>query len=148
MNTEDAAAPVRRLAARLIARGRDEPDAPQPATVALERLSAELCRWIGDEGCRVLLSRALTRTQRDRPPLVALRVDSATPPVLTGVDEVLEAHGPAAIAAGIEEVMIAVLDLLRRLIGEDLTTRLAERSMADTELPAISRRERGRRPNG
>jgi len=64
MNPDDSLAPVRELAARLIARRRDDlgdaPPSASPGAVALEGLSAELCRWIGDEGCRVLLGRALS----------------------------------------------------------------------------------------
>jgi hypothetical protein len=151
MNPEDPAASVRELATQLIACRRDDVgDAPPPGTpgaVALERLSGELCRWIGDDGCRVLLSRALTRAQRSRPALADLRVGSGAPPVIEGLEEGLAAHGSAAIALGLEDTMIAMLDLLRRLIGEDLTTRLAERSTTGGAPGAIPPTKKGRRPN-
>jgi len=147
MDSKHPVAPERELAAQLIARRSDSANATASGSVALACLVAELCRWVGAEGCRALLSRALTRTQRGRPALASLRVGSESPPVIEGVEESLEAHGQAAIASGIEDTMIATLELLKRLIGEDLTTQLAERSMTGAAPDAISPTRKGRRPN-
>ena len=148
MNPDDPGT-VRELAAQLIARRRDGPDdhAGNPEAIALERLSAELCRWVGEEGCRVLLGRALTSAQRGRPALADLRVGSGSPPLIEGVREGVETHGPAAMASGIEETIIGMLALLRRLIGGDLTFRIAERSVTGVAPNVNSSVEEGAPPH-
>jgi hypothetical protein len=50
---------------------------------------------------------------------------------LDGVDEATEMAGSAAVASGLEAVLVASIELLDRFIGEDMVAILVERSVAN-----------------
>jgi hypothetical protein len=91
----------------------------------------ELSRWVGAVGCHALLTRALSRAVPNHRALANVQVVSHSAPVLEGVDESVEANGESAVAAGLSTTLVQLFELLGRLIGNDLTLKLAERITAD-----------------
>ena len=122
------------LVARLLAsvRARDSVSAGSRvdvAAAAFHRTSDELTRWVGAGCCQALLARALKRAAVEHPGLAGLGLEIGSPPRLTGFPEGIEAHGGKEMRAGLEASLVVLYDLLGRLIGDDLTTKLAELSM-------------------
>ena len=110
--------------------------AGEPAMVAealqraLVRVRANLCDSVGDDGCNALLARALARTEPDYPALKDIRELNNGALRLDGVVASAEAHGVAPVTAAIEALLAALLDVLGRLIGEDMAMRLLDHDLA------------------
>jgi hypothetical protein len=123
------------MARRLLAR--ETPAAGEPAMVAaalqrtLMRVRANLCDAVGDDGCNALLARALARTELDYPPLTDIRKLNNGAIDLDGVVASAEAHGIAPVVAAIEALLAALLEVLGRLIGEDMAMRLLDHDLAE-----------------
>ena len=142
--------PARELAARLVAHARQDGRASasgtvDAATTAFDRVSAELSRWMGTGGCAALLNKALRKAQDDHPALAGVGV-TGLPPRLHRWSESAEAQGAKEVAAGVEAALVALLDLLGRLIGDDLSTKLAEMSMTNDASDAAPSPDRVPRP--
>ena len=127
---------ARGLATQLLAGARrDAVSAPSTsgALSAADRagraLAAELARWFGSYGYHALLTRALTQARAEHPALRAVHVGAPTAPYLDGLADAATAHGTDAIVAGVEAVLAALIDLLGRLIGEDLAVTFIDRTM-------------------
>lgn len=90
------------------------------------RVSANMRDALGDDGWRALLVRALAHTEPQHPALTNMRLldDGGIQPdaVLASV----EAHGVAAVSAAVEALLAALIDILGRLIGEDMAIRLID----------------------
>lgn len=101
---------------------------------ALERASvrvfANLCDSVGDDGCAALLTRALARTESDHPALKDFRKLNHGGMHLDGIVASVEARGVAPVMAAIEALLAALLDVLGRLIGEDMAMRLLDHDLA------------------
>ena len=95
----------------------------QGAERAFQRLSDNLVRWFGAEGTHALFTRALTLAQAENP---ALR--SVPPPARSALflDAFAKAHeGDArAVTEGVVLILTTLIELLSRLIGNDLAIRL------------------------
>ena len=128
----------RDLARRLLAREAPPADNPAMAAAALQRacarVSANLRESVGDDGRDALLARALARTESDHPALKDVRGVDHGAVHLNNVVASVEAHGVAAVTLAIEALLAALLDVLGRLIGEDMAMRLL-----DLDLPGPSR---------
>lgn len=59
---------------------------------------------------------------------VVLRPDQS--PWIAGLADGAESHGATAVAEGFVAMLAALVDAMSRLIGEDLTARLLEQSIA------------------
>lgn len=94
------------------------------------RVSNNLRDSIGNDGCNALLVRALARTEANHPALTDIRSLNEGAIHLDGVLTSVEAHGLAAVTAGIEALLAAVVEILGRLIGEDMATRLIDHDAA------------------
>lgn len=137
----DAAADAAR---RLWSRTAEGVRSPEESTAAAAQLcsllSANLGRWIGAEGYHALLGRALDIARVEHPVLDGLagREDGArlTTPAL--------AAAPAEVAAGMEVLLAAMIDLLGRIIGEALAVRLVERAAEGLGGGATKQSEGGR----
>jgi hypothetical protein len=122
------------MARRLLAR--ESSAAGEPATVAaalqraLVRLSANLRDAVGDDGRNALLGRALARTESDYPALKDIHTLNHGAIHLDGVVASVEAHGVVPVTAAIEALLAALLDVLGRLIGEDMAMRLLDHDLA------------------
>ena len=130
--------PARAAAQRLLARARTPaeggsgPGDPIAAAEWVGRaLAAELPRWFGPYGYHALLARALAEVVRTNSALAAVRVRGPSDPTLEGLADAARAHGDAA-AEGAAAVLARVIELLGRLIGEDMAVNLVEQAVAST----------------
>lgn len=93
------------------------------------RVSDELSRWIGNDGCRALFARALATAQADgHPALDAVRTSARSVYCLDGLTESAARHGAAAANDGATATLSALIELLGRLIGDDMALHLLEQS--------------------
>ena len=127
---------ARALALQLLASAGPAPptarEAPDPlaASVQLGRqLAAELSRWFGPFGYHALLTRALADARVDHPVLRGVHVGAPPAPELDGLADAARAHGAGAAVAGVEAVLASLIDLLGRLIGDDLAVTLIDRTI-------------------
>lgn len=89
------------------------------------RVSETLRDSLGEDGRNALLVRALARTEADHPALKKIvRLNKGIH--LDGVAASVEAHGVPAVTAAIEALLASLIDVLARLIGEDMAIRLID----------------------
>jgi hypothetical protein len=62
---------------------------------------------------------------------IQLRIRSE--PYIDGVAETITAHGDVATAEALESMLVRLVELLGRLIGDDMATKLIERSFPASE---------------
>jgi hypothetical protein len=119
---------ARRLLTREVAPANERD--PAKAGVALQRtfvrVSENLRDSIGEDGSTALLARALASTEAEHPALKNIRRLNEGGIHLDGVVASVEAHGVAAVTAAIEALLAALVDILGRLIGEDMAIRLID----------------------
>src|SRR5687768_2293420 len=130
---------ARELVTLITAReGRKPNPAADAAAVnaALERVSAELTRWVGPDGSRALLIRALGRAQTSHPVLSSVSIPNESRPILQGLSAAIDSGGAGPVAAGLETMLVALFELLSRLMGDALLQRLAEHSMTGRNVMA------------
>jgi hypothetical protein len=129
--------PARRLARRLIeARrsGQSESESPaRTAAAAADGLYRELARWVGLDGCYALFSRALSQARTDFPALAQVEIRARSQPHFEAVPETIMARGDPATAEALEFMLERLVELLGRLIGDDMATKLIERSIPASE---------------
>lgn len=134
------------LARRLIKQGATGASQDGPAAAAreaCERLYRELRYWVGADGAHVLFRRALARARDEHPSLQRIQLLSRSATLLGDMEESASAHGAADTVAGIEAMLVALLELLGRLIGDDMTLQFAEDSLLDRP-HTVSRLEKRR----
>jgi hypothetical protein len=112
---------------------------PEEAAAAADRVCAQLrtglARWIGSEGYRTLLNRALEAARAEYPALRGLScIDSDGQEVAAAVRE----HGAAQVTAGIVAVVATVIDLLGRIVGEEMAVELVNQMGAASPRRASS----------
>lgn len=145
--TETDHPPSRQIAHRLIVSSgsaRAEGDsAGRAAAAACDHLYHELSRWVGPDGCHALFTRALAQARTDYPVLGQIELRPRSEPYIDGVAATIMAHGDATTAEALESMLARLVELLGRLIGDDMATKLIERSLAASEGadPASNRRE-------
>ena len=129
--------PARQIARRLVDSrrpGRTGPDvAARAAASACERLYRELSTWVGLDGCHALFTRALAQAQAEHPELGQIQLRARSEPYIDGVAATIMAHGDAATAEAFESVLVRLVELLGRLIGDDMAMKLIERSLFASE---------------
>ena len=94
---------------------------------ACSHVSENLRDAMGDAGWTALLSRALVQAEGDHPALKSLRRVGEGCFHLDGVVESVEIHGIAAVTTAVEALLAALVDVLTRLIGEDMAVKLIDR---------------------
>ncbi len=116
-----------------------EAGAPEDLAAAAEqgcaRLRAVLTRWIGSEGYRALVDRALAQAAAEHPAVAGLECRGGD---LEGVAAAVGVHSAAEVREGILALVARLIDLLSRLIGEEMATRLVEQAWAGGARPAAS----------
>ena len=131
---------------RLWTRYASDPASAEKLGAASERLFSELetqlARWVGAEGFRVLRGRALNLAQAGHPALGKL---SDSEWGMRAVVSAVQAHGARQVAAGIISVIATLIDLLGRIIGEELAVRLVEQTGAPGPRGQSSIRKQGER---
>jgi hypothetical protein len=139
--------PARQIARRLIESHRSERSEgythARAAAAACDQLYRELSRWVGPDGCHALFTRALAQARTEYPVLGQIQLRARSDPYIDGVPETIMGHGDPATAAGLEAMLVNLIELLGRLIGDDMATKLIERSVAASERgdPTSERRE-------
>jgi hypothetical protein len=127
---------------RLLARETSAAEEPAVVAAALQRtcmrVSANLRDSVGDDGRDALLGRALSRTESKHPALKDIRkLNGAIH--LDGIVASVEAHGVAPVTAAIEALLAALVDVLGRLIGEDMAMRLLDQDLPGPSLDGGTR---------
>jgi hypothetical protein len=88
------------------------------------RVSTNLRRSIGEDGYRALLGRAIARTQSNQPVWTNLQYAGA------GIDldvvATVDRHGASTVAAALESLVAALLDILSDLIGAEMARNLLD----------------------
>jgi hypothetical protein len=129
--------PRREIARRLIDSRRQErtgaDTAARAAASACDHLYRELSRWVGVDGCHALFTRALAQARIDNPALAQIQLHARSEPYIDGLAAAIMAHGDAATAAALESMLVRLVELLGRLIGDDMATKLIGRSLAASE---------------
>jgi hypothetical protein len=87
------------------------------------QLRTGLGRWIGSEGYQALFDRALALTRAQHPALGNVSCLGGDEP---GTAAAVRAHGAADVAAGMVALVTAVIELLGRIIGDEMAVRLVE----------------------
>lgn len=111
--------------------GSDTP--ARAAATACDHLYRELSRWVGPDGCHALFTRARAQARADYPALEQIQLRAQSEPYLEGVAETIMAHGDATTAEALESLLVRLVELLGRLIGDDMATKLIERGLAASE---------------
>jgi hypothetical protein len=127
-------ASAREIARRLIRGGgsaEEGGDSPARAAAAAgDRLYRELSRWVGRDGCHALFARALAEARTDHPALGKIQLHTRAEPYIDGVAETIIAQGDPATAEALESMLVRLVELLGRLIGDDMAIKLIERTLA------------------
>jgi hypothetical protein len=139
--------PAREIVRRLIdSHGAERTDGDTSVRAAAgDHLYRELSRWVGPDGCHALFTRALQEARREFAPLGQIQFRAGSEPYIGGVAETVAAYGDTAAAKALESVLIRLVELLGRLIGDDMATKLIERSSFAYErasLTSHSKREK------
>ena len=127
------------LARRLLALD-TSPGTDDPEVVAIglrktcARLSSNLRNALGADACNALLVRALTRIEAQHPLIADLRRSSEGNISFDGLVKSVDEFGIVPVTAAVEALLGALIDILVRLIGEDMTVRLVA---ADAAPPAV-----------
>jgi hypothetical protein len=128
---------ARQLARRLIERGgvkaEATPDTALLAATALDRLYVDLALWVGFDGCHTLFTRALAEARSQYPLLQTVHLHARSVPYVEGVADTMEKNGRRETAEALESMLVMLIELLNRLIGENMATILIERGFAGSE---------------
>lgn len=127
----------RQIARRLIDSRRSEgaggDSAARAAAAACGHLYRQLSRWVGRDGCHALFTRAFAQARTDYPVLEEIQLRAQSEPYVEGVAETIMAHGDAATGAALESMLVRLVELLGRLIGDDMAMKLIEGTLAASE---------------
>jgi len=128
---------AQQIARRLINSHRSESaegnSVARAAAAACDQLYRELSRWVGSDGCHALFTRALAQARTEYPALGQIQLHARSEPYIDGVAEAIMAHGDPATAEALESMLMSLVELLGRLIGDDMAMKLIERSLAASE---------------
>ena len=128
---------AQQIARRLINSHRSESaeghSVARAAAAACDQLYRELSRWVGPDGCHALFTRALAQARTEYPALGQIQLHARSEPYIDGVAEAIMAHGDPATSEALESMLISLVELLGRLIGDDMAMKLIERSLAASE---------------
>jgi hypothetical protein len=80
-----------------------------------------------------MFTRALAEARTEYPALAQIQLRARSEPYIDGVPETIMAHGDAATAEALESILVHLIQLLGRLIGDDMATTLIERSVGVSE---------------
>jgi hypothetical protein len=77
--------------------------------------------------------RALAQARTEYPALAQIQLRPRSDPYVDGVAATIIAHGDAATADALESMLVRLVELLGRLIGDDMATKLIGRSLVASE---------------
>jgi hypothetical protein len=133
-------------ARRLWERAAGNGTGPEKLAAAADRMCVELRaglgRWVGAAGYQALVDRALTMTRAEHPALGSFScLGGDEPATATAVG----AHGAAQVAAGLVAMVTAVIELLGRIIGDEMAVRLVEQIAVPGPRGVVSSKTEGGR---
>jgi hypothetical protein len=100
---------------------------------ALQRACTRVCEnlsdSLGEDGCTALLARSLARTEEAHPALKIVRHANGRGITLDGVAASIDKYGIEVVTPAIEALLAALVDVLGRLIGEDMAERLFDQTV-------------------
>jgi hypothetical protein len=124
-------APAAEAARRFWARHGGDATTPEKLAAGAESVFAQLqtglARWVGAEGVRALTGRALELARPAHPPLGALSGAAVDP---QAVEAAARAHGAGEVATSLITVIATLIDLLGRVVGEEMAVRMVEQTGA------------------
>src|SRR5580765_2698385 len=127
--TNPASAPAHDFAHRLLERETAGVTEALELNAAMQRVAARvsenLRRSLGDDGCDAVLTRAVARARHVQSVTNDMR-RSGPAGVQFDVGAGVETHGAAAVRAALEAVFAAIADILSDLIGADMAYRLLD----------------------
>jgi hypothetical protein len=134
---------VRRLISSRAPHTKRGDTAARTAVAACDNLYRELSRWVGPDGCHALFTRALAQARDEYPTLAKIHLQPRSESYIDGVAEAIMVDGDAATAEALESMLARLVELLGRLIGDDMAMKLIERSLVSErdETPSEKRRE-------
>ena len=121
---------ARKFARRLI--DCEGADSPGPTTTAdaqraAERVWDELSKWTGVDGCHALLSRAVALAKAENPLSVGnATVGSRSRSWLEGIRDNRSTNSADAGDKGVESILTALIELLTRLVGDQIATNMLQ----------------------
>ncbi len=133
------------VARRLWARGggvTSSEDAGAATQRVCDDLRAGLSRWVGAEGYRALLDRALRLSTPEHPVLGSFSCHDGD---ALAAAAAARAHGAAELAAGIVALVATLTELLGRIIGEEMALQLVEQAGTPGPAAGSSTERRGGR---
>ena len=144
MTPSRSESPAQGIARRLIERRdskRNGDETPaRKAAAASDQLYRELSRWVGTDGCHALFTRALAHARTEYPVLEQIQLRSRSEPYVDGLAGTIMAYGDAGTAVALESMLVRLIELLGRLIGDDIAMKLIDRSLAASESADASSR--------
>lgn len=112
--------------------GDDHLTAAASAQRALECVSIELSKWTGADGGHALLTRAVALAKAKNPELLRnTTVGPRLPTRLEGLTATSSTDGSSAAVQGMESILTELIELLSRLIGDQLAMTLMQPCLAN-----------------
>jgi hypothetical protein len=106
------------------------------------RLGTGLARWIGAEGYRALLRRALDEERAAHPALGKLQCNGDNNAAIAAA---VQAHGSDEVTAALVSLVAALVELLGRVVGEEMAVQLIVQAGAGRPSGVSSDDEKGGR---
>lgn len=101
----------------------------EEAAAAADRVCAQLraglVRWVGPEGYRALLDRALERVRAEHPALNNVSCMGGDEAEMAAA---VQTHGAAEVAAGVVALVVTIIDSLGRVVGEEMAAELVRQA--------------------
>lgn len=107
-----------------------------------DELRAGLSRWVGAEGYRALLDRALVLSITEHPVLSNISCHDGD---ALAAAVAARAHGTTQLAAGVVALVATLTELLGRIIGEEMAVQLVDRTGTSSPRTGSSTESRGGR---
>ena len=121
---------ARELARQILERDLQGVDAPTAINVAaaaeraFHRVSNGLAHWVGSDGTQALFTRALALAQTRDHSLKSVQPPARAALFLDTLAANAEPGDGASVLDGVTMIMTTLIELLTRLVGEDLAVRL------------------------
>ena len=117
-------------------------DTPARAVAeACDSLYTELSRWVGHDGCHALFSRALAETRPQYPALEKIQLRPRSELYIEGLADSIMARGDPETAEALESMLTRLVELLGRLIGDDMAGKLIDRTFGNSRQSSDDTRE-------
>ncbi len=100
---------------------------------ACDLLYPELSRWVGSDGCHALFTRALAKARASHSLLQKIELRQNVKPYVHGVSAAVDTHGNDRVGDALEAIVVNIVDLLGRLVGDDMAAKLIQMSSAAPE---------------